>query len=71
MPRGIMGVMEIYVVAKKHTANAMMRNLIYCINVWPNDMIKCVATAVKKNSESFRMSGDTDWSLSFIGPVRF
>jgi hypothetical protein len=23
-----MGVMEIYVVAKKHTANAMMRNLI-------------------------------------------
>ena len=34
-------------------------------------MTKCVATAVEKNSESFRMSGDTDWSLSFIGPVRF
>jgi hypothetical protein len=27
-------------------------------------MTICVATAVMRNSESFRMSGDTVWSMS-------
>src|ERR1700722_15666922 len=29
-------------------------------------MTRCVATAVMRNSESFRMSGDTVWSIECI-----
>ena len=39
-----------------------VRDLI-CNKVCPNDITKCVATAVMRNNESFRMSGDTVWSM--------
>jgi hypothetical protein len=36
------------------------------MNVCPNDIAKCVATAVMRNSESFRISGDAVWSMSSL-----
>ena len=29
-------------------------------------MTKCVATAITRNNESFRMSGDTIWSIGGV-----
>jgi hypothetical protein len=55
MSAGIMGVMEVDVVAKNLTAHWMVGNL---------DMTKCVATAVTRNSESCRRSGGTVCGMS-------
>src|ERR1700733_817453 len=43
---------------------------LYCIKVCPNDMTKCVATAVTRNSESCRRSGGTIWSTSASSDLR-
>jgi hypothetical protein len=32
-------------------------------------MSKCVTTAVMRNSESFRISGDAVWSMSALPPA--
>ena len=60
---GIMGVMEVNMVAKQPTPNWMVGNFLMEERL-PNDMTKCVATAVMRNSNGFRMSGDTVSSMS-------
>src|SRR5215831_16952311 len=60
---GIVGVMEIDVVAEELTAYWIVAELV-CISVCANDMTKCVATAVMRNSGSSGRSRDTVWNMT-------
>ena len=55
--------MEVDMVAKELTAHWMVAEL-ECISVCANDMTKCVATAVMRNSGSSGRSRDTVWSMT-------
>ena len=66
---GIVGVMEIDVVAEEFTANWMVAELVVHQRL-RNDMTKCVATAVMRNSGSSGRSRDTVWSTTASSSVR-
>jgi hypothetical protein len=60
---GIVGVMEIDMVAEELTAHWMVAELLV-ISVCANDMTKCVATTVIRISGSSGRSRETVWSMA-------
>jgi len=61
--------MEVDMVAKELAAHWMVAELVMH-RVCANDMTKCVATAVMRNSGSSRRSRDTVWSMTASSSVR-